>query len=124
MRERKGELSERILTLLEERATPNFRRHSNDSSISSAWCIKTDGRVFFLRADEIEWIEARVTTFRFMSANGRICSGKKSARSKRNFTPADFVASIARPSSTSTASKSSNQCFAGSTSSPCATAKS
>jgi two-component system LytT family response regulator len=50
-RERTSELSERILTLLGERQTP-AQPHLD------RFVIKSDGRVFFLPANEIEWIGA------------------------------------------------------------------
>lgn len=53
-RERTSELSERILTLLGERqAPPAPPQHYLDRLV-----IKSDGRVFFLAADEIGWIAA------------------------------------------------------------------
>jgi two-component system LytT family response regulator len=55
--ERKGELSERILTFLEERGAQTSGAAPAQQYLERL-VIKTDGRVFFLRADEIEWIEA------------------------------------------------------------------
>jgi two-component system, LytTR family, response regulator len=46
--EQSGELNERILSMLAEREPRYLER----------FVIKTEGRVFFLKADEIEWIEA------------------------------------------------------------------
>ena len=55
-RERAGELNERILTLLEERSAQSPK--GAQAQFLERLVVKTDGRVFFLRADEIEWIEA------------------------------------------------------------------
>ena len=57
IRERKGELTERILSLLEERGSQPAEVAPAQQFLERL-VIKTDGRVFFLRADEIEWIEA------------------------------------------------------------------
>jgi two-component system, LytTR family, response regulator len=48
--EKSGDLSERVLALLAENKEP--------SRYVERLIIKTDGRVFFLKTDEIEWIEA------------------------------------------------------------------
>lgn len=50
--ERSGEATTRILALLDER-----QRAASESYVER-FVIKTDGRVFFLKAAEIEWIEA------------------------------------------------------------------
>lgn len=56
-RERASELNERILTFLEERNTPQSSTQAQQQYLERL-VVKTDGRVFFLRADEVEWIEA------------------------------------------------------------------
>lgn len=56
-RDRESELNERILSLLEERPTPQSQQPARQQYLERL-VVKTDGRVFFLRADEIEWIEA------------------------------------------------------------------
>ena len=48
--ERQSDTSERILALLAE--------HQRPSNYIERFIIKGDGRVFFLKADEVEWIEA------------------------------------------------------------------
>jgi len=48
--ERSGELNERIFSLLAERRPP--------APYLERFIIKTEGRVFFLKAGEIEWVEA------------------------------------------------------------------
>lgn len=54
--ERASEVNERILVLLEERsASPPLHKQGQ---YLDRLVIKTDGRVFFLRVDEIEWVEA------------------------------------------------------------------
>lgn len=55
-RERASDVSERILCLLEERGATGSQTPAQQHL--ERFVIKADGRVFFLRADEIEWIEA------------------------------------------------------------------
>jgi two-component system LytT family response regulator len=56
-RERASEMNERILMLLEERGASHLQSTTQKVYLERL-VVKTDGRVFFLRAEEIEWIEA------------------------------------------------------------------
>ncbi len=55
--ERAGDVSERILNLLEKRDAPDSQTLTQQTYLERL-VIKTDGRVFFLRVDEVEWLEA------------------------------------------------------------------
>jgi len=57
-RERASDVGERILNLLEKRGATDSQTQTQTQPYLERLVIKTDGRVFFLRADEIEWIEA------------------------------------------------------------------
>lgn len=55
--ERASDVNERILSLLERWGATDAQTQTQQLYLERL-VIKTDGRVFFLRADEIEWIEA------------------------------------------------------------------
>lgn len=55
--ERASDIHERILSFLESRGATDSQIQTPQPYLERL-VIKTDGRVFFLRADEIEWIEA------------------------------------------------------------------
>ncbi|MGH9947929.1 MAG: LytR/AlgR family response regulator transcription factor [Pyrinomonadaceae bacterium] len=59
-KERAGNLNDRIVALLEERGTATGATNSStrQTQFVERLVIKGNGRVFFIRSDEIEWIEA------------------------------------------------------------------
>lgn len=58
-RERAADLNDRIIALLAERNAPAVAQSdSSQPQFLERLVIKAEGRVFFLRAEEIEWIEA------------------------------------------------------------------
>ena len=55
---RAGNLNDRIIALLEERKAPAVAQSASSPKFLERLVIKAEGRVFFLRVEEIEWIEA------------------------------------------------------------------
>ena len=53
-----GNLNDRLIALLEERSAPAVAPSSPSPQYLERLVIKAEGRVFFLRVEEIEWIEA------------------------------------------------------------------
>ena len=89
---RGSELNQRTLALLEE-----IKARSNHLE---RLVIKSGGRAFFLKAEEINWIEAEASTFASTSGASPICCAKQSARLSRSSTLNGSCAYTARRSST------------------------
>jgi two-component system LytT family response regulator len=112
----KGELSERLLSLLEN-LQPEQRHLER-------LMIKSSGRVFFLRTTEIDWIEAEGNYLRLHVGKESHLLRETMNRLAAKLDQTNSCASIVPRSSTSNGSKNCNRSLAATMSSSCATASS